>query len=87
MDDARLVVAIARTAAAHGASVLTRVEALDVTGESATLRDTRTGETLSVRARSVVNATGVWADQVDPSIELRPSRGAHLVFSAESFGG
>ncbi|RBO88452.1 glycerol-3-phosphate dehydrogenase/oxidase [Nocardia puris] len=87
VDDARLVVAIARTAAAHGASVLTRVEALDVTGESATLRDTRTGETLSVRARSVVNATGVWADQVDPSIELRPSRGAHLVFSAESFGG
>ncbi|MFG1792429.1 FAD-dependent oxidoreductase [Nocardia sp. NPDC049149] len=87
VDDARLVVALARTAAAHGATVLTRVEARDVTGNSATLRDTLTGETLAVRANSVVNATGVWADEVDPSIELRPSRGTHLVFAAASFGG
>ncbi|MEV0760561.1 glycerol-3-phosphate dehydrogenase/oxidase [Nocardia sp. NPDC050435] len=87
VDDARLVVALARTAAAAGASVLTRVEALDVTGEGATLRDTLTGETLRVRARAVLNATGVWADQVDPSIELRPSRGTHLVFDAAAFGG
>ncbi|WP_157129329.1 glycerol-3-phosphate dehydrogenase/oxidase, partial [Nocardia amamiensis] len=86
-DDARLVVALARTAAAHGARVITYTEALDVTGDSATLRDTRTGETLTVRPRTVVNATGVWADQVDPSIQLRPSRGTHLVFSAASFGG
>ncbi|BDU05296.1 glycerol-3-phosphate dehydrogenase/oxidase [Nocardia cyriacigeorgica] len=87
VDDARLVVALARTAAAAGASVLTRVEVIAATGDSATLRDTRTGETLSVRARAVVNATGVWADQVDPSIELRPSRGTHLVFDAAAFGG
>ncbi|MEV6322282.1 glycerol-3-phosphate dehydrogenase/oxidase [Nocardia sp. NPDC051787] len=87
VDDARLVVALARTAAAHGARVITYTEALDVTGDSATLRDTRTGETLAVRPRTVVNATGVWADQVDPSIQLRPSRGTHLVFSAASFGG
>ncbi|MBF6172147.1 glycerol-3-phosphate dehydrogenase/oxidase [Nocardia blacklockiae] len=87
VDDARLVVAIARTAAAHGASVLTRVRAQDVTGDSARLHDTLTGETLSVRARSVINATGVWADHVDPSIELRPSRGTHLVFDAAAFGG
>ncbi|MGQ4619648.1 FAD-dependent oxidoreductase [Nocardia sp. R7R-8] len=87
VDDARLVVALARTAAGQGARVLTRVEARDVTGTSATLRDTRTGETLEVRPRAVVNATGVWADQVDPSIRLRPSRGTHLVFSAASFSG
>lgn len=87
VDDARLVVALARTAAAHGARVITHTEALDVTGDSATLRDTRTGETLTVRPRTVLNATGVWADQVDPSIQLRPSRGTHLVFSAASFGG
>ncbi|MFR9751601.1 glycerol-3-phosphate dehydrogenase/oxidase [Nocardia sp. 004] len=86
VDDARLVVALARTAAAHGARVLTRTEALEVTGNSATLRDTMTGETLTVRPRIVVNATGVWADQVDPSIHLRPSRGTHLVFPAEAFG-
>ncbi|MFI6998964.1 glycerol-3-phosphate dehydrogenase/oxidase [Nocardia sp. NPDC050175] len=87
VDDARLVVALARTAAAAGATVLTRVEALDVTGNSANLRDTLTGDTMTLRARAVVNATGVWADEVDPSIELRPSRGTHLVFDAESFGG
>ncbi|RDI63824.1 glycerol-3-phosphate dehydrogenase/oxidase [Nocardia pseudobrasiliensis] len=87
VDDARLVVAIARTAAAHGATVLTRVEATRVTGDSAELRDALTGETLSVRARSVINAAGVWADRVDPSIELRPSRGTHLVFDAAAFGG
>ncbi|QLY30246.1 glycerol-3-phosphate dehydrogenase/oxidase [Nocardia huaxiensis] len=87
VDDARLVVAIARTAARHGARVLTRVEATEVTGTGATLHDGLTGESFTVTARSVVNATGVWADQVDPSIELRPSRGTHLVFDAAAFGG
>ncbi|MBF6351304.1 MULTISPECIES: glycerol-3-phosphate dehydrogenase/oxidase [Nocardia] len=87
VDDVRLVVALARTAAAHGATVLTRVAAEAVTGDAATLRDTRTGESLTVRAKTVVNATGVWADEVDPSIELRPSRGTHLVFDAAAFGG
>ncbi|MFD4405587.1 glycerol-3-phosphate dehydrogenase/oxidase [Nocardia sp. NPDC058499] len=87
VDDARLVIALARTAAARGATVLTRVAAEAVTGDGATLRDTRTGETLTVRAGAVVNATGVWADEVDPSIELRPSRGTHLVFDAAAFGG
>ncbi|WP_024803249.1 glycerol-3-phosphate dehydrogenase/oxidase [Nocardia sp. BMG51109] len=87
VDDARLVVALARTAAAHGAAVLTRVSAERVTGDSAVLHDRLTGETLTVRARSVINAAGVWADRVDPSIELRPSRGTHLVFDAAAFGG
>jgi glycerol-3-phosphate dehydrogenase len=87
VDDARLVVAIARTAAAHGAAVLTRVRAERVSGEEAVLCDALTGETLTVRPRSVVNATGVWADRLDPSIELRPSRGTHLVFDAAAFGG
>ncbi|RJO69842.1 glycerol-3-phosphate dehydrogenase/oxidase [Nocardia panacis] len=87
VDDARLVVALARTAAAAGATVLTRVEAIAVQGNSATLRDTLTGATLDLRAGAVVNATGVWADTVDESIELRPSRGTHLVFDAAAFGG
>lgn len=87
VDDARLVVALARTAAAEGAKILTRVEALDVSGNSARLRDTLTGETITVTPRTVLNASGVWADQVDSSIELRPSRGTHLVFDAASFGG
>lgn len=87
VDDARLVVAIARTAAAYGARILTRVEAVDVSGDSATLRDTMTDDGLAVRPRAVVNATGVWAGEVDPTVTLRPSRGTHLVFDAATFGG
>lgn len=85
-DDARLVVALARTAAAHGARVLTRCAATEVTGAGAVLRDELTGATRSVDARMVINATGVWAGQVAPGISLRPSRGTHLVFSQKAFG-
>jgi len=86
IDDARLVTAVARTAAQHGARVLTRVAASNATGTSVTLTDQITGESLEVSARAVINAAGVWAGDVDSSIELRPSRGTHLVFDAAAFG-
>lgn len=86
VDDARLVTAVARTAAQHGARILTRVEASAASRTSVTLTDTQSGETLDVSARAVVNATGVWAGQVDTSLRLRPSRGTHLVFDAAAFG-
>jgi len=86
IDDARLVTAVARTAAQHGARILTRVAASRATGTSATLTDVLTGESFEVTARAVSNAAGVWAGDVDPSIRLRPSRGTHLVFDAAAFG-
>jgi glycerol-3-phosphate dehydrogenase len=86
-DDAALVVAVARTAAAHGARILTRVEARTVTGDRAELTDRRTGATLTARARAVVNAAGVWAGDLDPEVVLRPSRGTHLVVSVDRLGG
>ncbi|WP_299560929.1 glycerol-3-phosphate dehydrogenase/oxidase [uncultured Mycolicibacterium sp.] len=86
VDDARLVVAVARTAAQHGAMILTRVAATDAAGDGATLVDRLSGESFRVAARAVINATGVWAGQVDPGIRLRPSRGTHLVFDAAAFG-
>ncbi len=86
VDDARLVVAIARTAAQYGARILTYVGASRVTGTSARLTDERTGETLDVAARAVINATGVWAGDIDPALRLRPSRGTHLVFDAATLG-
>jgi glycerol-3-phosphate dehydrogenase len=86
IDDARLVVALARTAAEHGATVLTRVRAEDVTGTSARLIDTLTGSALTLSARAVVNATGVWAGSVDASVKVRPSRGTHLVLAASALG-
>ncbi|WP_062345628.1 glycerol-3-phosphate dehydrogenase/oxidase [Herbidospora yilanensis] len=79
VDDARLVVALARTAAAHGARVLTRCRALGLAGDGAEVRDELSGDTLTVRAKAVVNATGVWAGGLAPEITLRPSRGTHLV--------
>jgi glycerol-3-phosphate dehydrogenase len=86
IDDARLVTAVARTAAQHGAAILTRVAASEATGTSVTLTDQRSGESFVISARAVINASGVWAGEVDPSIRVRPSRGTHLVFDAAAFG-
>ncbi|WP_163513024.1 glycerol-3-phosphate dehydrogenase/oxidase [Fodinicola acaciae] len=86
-DDARLVVAIARTAAGHGAKVLTRCAAEQMSGNGAVLRDTRTGDSIALNARVVINATGVWAAENAPDVSLRPSRGTHLVLPDSVFGG
>ncbi|MEU5838073.1 glycerol-3-phosphate dehydrogenase/oxidase [Streptomyces diacarni] len=85
-DDARLVVALARTAAGYGAHVLTRCGAQDLTGDGAELRDELTGDRVQVRARSVVNAAGVWAGTLVPDVTLRPSRGTHVVLPAARLG-
>jgi len=87
-DDARLTLAIARTAAQHGAVVSNRctvvalTRAVDGRVEGARV-DTGAGE-ITVRARSIVAATGVWADRlrllddgVDPD-SLRPAKGVHV---------
>jgi glycerol-3-phosphate dehydrogenase len=85
-DDARLVTALARTAAAHGARVLTRVRVLELTGTGARIRDELTGEEGEIRARAVINATGVWAGGLVDGIRIRPSRGTHLVLRSERLG-
>ncbi len=86
-DDARLVVALARTAAALGARVLTRVRVTDLDGRGAVVRDELTGARSQIRARAVVNASGVWAGTLVPEVALRPSRGTHLVLRASSLPG
>ncbi|GFG69953.1 glycerol-3-phosphate dehydrogenase/oxidase [Mycolicibacter senuensis] len=86
IDDARLVTAVARTAAQHGATILNYVAASRATGDSVRLTDQLTGESVDVAARAVINATGVWAADIDPALRLRPSRGTHLVFDAAAFG-
>ena len=86
VDDARLVVAVARTAAAHGAAVLTRVRVEATRADGADLVDQLTGEHHAIRARAVVNATGVWAGQLAPDVQLSPSKGAHLVVRASAVG-
>ncbi|MFC0547108.1 glycerol-3-phosphate dehydrogenase/oxidase [Kutzneria chonburiensis] len=86
IDDARLVVALARTAAGFGARILTRARVTTVAGDGARVRDELTGTEFDVKARKVINATGVWAGQLVPSVRLRPSRGSHLVLRADALG-
>ncbi|PSK85982.1 glycerol-3-phosphate dehydrogenase [Murinocardiopsis flavida] len=86
VDDARLVVALARTAAGHGARILTRCAVLRADAQGADLHDTLGGGRIRVRAKAVVNATGVHAGGLAPDVRLRPSRGTHIVLRAESLG-
>ncbi|NED34791.1 FAD-dependent oxidoreductase, partial [Streptomyces sp. SID8499] len=85
-DDARLVTALARTAAARGARILTRVRALELTATGARVRDELTGEEGEIRARAVINASGVWAGGLVDGVRIRPSRGTHLVLRSERLG-
>jgi glycerol-3-phosphate dehydrogenase len=84
-DDARLVTAVARTAAALGADVVTRCSALEIADRRVLLRDELTGTTLEARGH-VVSATGVWAGEHEPSLTITPSRGSHVVVRAASLG-
>ncbi len=83
-DDARLVVAVARTAAAYGTAVLTHVDAVAVGNGQATLRD-ETGE-FTVTCDHIITCTGVWTEELNPGIALSPSRGSHLVVRSGRLG-
>ncbi|MGI8633367.1 MAG: glycerol-3-phosphate dehydrogenase/oxidase [Solirubrobacterales bacterium] len=85
-DDARLVVAVARTAAAYGTRVCTYTSADEVERGRIAATDQRTGERLEIRARNVINATGVWAGELTDQIRLRPSRGSHIIVASERLG-
>jgi glycerol-3-phosphate dehydrogenase len=85
-DDARLVVALARTAAARGARILTYCEAERLTADGAYVRDGLGGGSFELRARHVVNACGVWAGELVEGVALRPSRGSHLLVPAATLG-
>ena len=97
VDDARLVTAVARTAAGHGARVITRARVLAASGTQVTVRDefgaggggaggSDDDDEFTLSARAVVNATGVWAGETTPGVRVRPSRGTHLVISAAALG-
>ena len=88
-DDARLCIAVLRTAAQHGAVLANACTVVaidtDVDGTKLiTLVDKYTGDKIVARARTVVNASGVWADDVrelDEGVHphtIRPAKGVHL---------
>ncbi|MGY1771808.1 glycerol-3-phosphate dehydrogenase/oxidase [Blastococcus sp. SYSU D00813] len=84
-DDARLVVGLARTAAALGARVVTGAAVTGVSGRTVHVTPDD-GAPFELRAGVVVNAAGVWAQRLAPGVRLVPSRGSHLVVRAERLG-
>lgn len=93
-DDARLTMTVAKAAHAAGATVANYAEVVGLLLTSgkvqgAWVRDCITGREMAVRARVVVNATGVWVDSIRrqdayyKGITIRPTKGIHLVFWRE----
>jgi glycerol-3-phosphate dehydrogenase len=90
-DDARLTIEVARAAQAAGAVLANHARVTGLLGDGrvagAAVTDEMTGQRFEVRARAVVNATGVWAERVTElaagsgGVHLRPSKGVHLVFA------
>jgi glycerol-3-phosphate dehydrogenase len=103
VDDARHTLAVVRTAAGYGARVLSsaRVVGLLRDGDGAhaavvgvRVADLTDGSSFTVRARSIVAATGVWSDDVGamlgdsaPSLKVRASKGVHLVLPRSAIDG
>ena len=89
-DDARMVAVVARTAAAHGAHVATRVRVTGFRrpGEVEAV-DEETGEPLVLRARHVACAAGVWTDRVRElaggrsARRIVPSKGIHVFVAGD----
>jgi len=90
VDDARHTMTVARTAAHYGAAVANNIavvgflrEGERVTGVVA--RDAHTGEEIKVRAKQVINCTGVWTDDIQNMVgergkfHVRASKGVHLL--------
>lgn len=97
-DDSRLAINLAQTAADQGASLLNYFEVTGmlkdkgkVTGVTAL--DRETGKEHSLPAKAVINATGVFADEImamdqqDHKQTIRPSQGVHLVLEKEFLPG
>lgn len=87
-DDARLCIAVARTAAAHGAVLANRCPVVEITkddgGKACGVVVVSGGERIAVRSKIVINAAGVWADDVRALAEtthpdsIRPAKGVHI---------
>jgi glycerol-3-phosphate dehydrogenase len=95
-DDVRLVLTVLGEAERFGAVCANRLWVtglLEQDGRTRGVRalDIESGDELEVRAANVINATGVWADQLRPNElhdeaelpRIRPSRGTHVILSHE----
>jgi glycerol-3-phosphate dehydrogenase len=90
VDDARFTMTLARTAAGYGATVVSRARATGFVREGervagAHVRDLENDREITVRAREVINATGVWTEETQGlsgargDLSVRASKGVHLL--------
>lgn len=89
IDDARHTMMLTRTAAQLGAHVITRARVVDVLKDGdrvrgVTIEDALTGARHEIAARVVVNATGVWAAELQKmagrqTFRVQPAKGVHVV--------
>lgn len=89
VDDARHTLTVARTAAAEGALLASSTRLTGIENESGRIRavvvtDLETGREVRIATRSVINATGVWTDDVEDlagehSPDVEASKGIHLL--------
>ena len=97
-DDARLVINLAETAAEQGATLLNyvKVKALIKTKKQLSgvvAHDQETGNEYELKARVVINATGVYADSIrrmdapEAKAIIRPSQGTHIVLEKSFLPG
>lgn len=97
-DDARLAINLAQTAAGNGASLLNYAPVTGLSKDAnkkvdgVTFTDGETGKHYTVKARAVINATGVFVDDIlhmDTSSHktmVKPSQGAHIVVDKSFLG-
>jgi glycerol-3-phosphate dehydrogenase len=85
-DDARLVLTVARTAAGHGARIITHCEAKPIGEGTVRARDRLSGDAFDLEASAVINATGIWAAELTEGVRLRPSKGSHVLVESERLG-
>ena len=97
-DDARLAINLAQTAAEHGATILNYCKIISLTKENkkvsgVIIKDEPTGKQYEIKGKVVINATGVFADEVlqmdDTTAKkiVSPSQGIHLVLDKKFFPG
>jgi glycerol-3-phosphate dehydrogenase len=98
VDDARHTMFLARTAASYGAHVASRTRVIDLLREGgrvvgARVHDLETDDEFDIRARQVINATGVWTDETQSlaaergQFHVRASKGIHLVVPHDRIRG
>lgn len=95
MDDARHTLAVARTAAGLGARIITGapvvefIKHADASVAGVVVRDSATGQRHALRARAIINAGGIWADELQQlagarGFHIQPAKGVHLLLPASA---